>query len=348
MTMVTTTEGYSAVRDGGAGVLDLSSGGRILVAGSEAVMFLNGLVTNDVKTLERNSWMPAAFPNVQGRLLASVRILNQEQGFLIDTETATRPKVLQLLDRFTLAGDFRVSDLSDESSMVSVQGHKAPDVMRSIFGEAGAGITDREVTTTTWGGHQVTIIRATHTAEDGFDLFLDAGDASGLRAALIAAGAAPVSEETAEVLRIEAGIPRYGVDMDESTVVTETNLDEAVSFTKGCYVGQEIIMRIKHRGHVAKKLAGIVLEREATIEAGAKILSVGDKEIGRVTSTTFSPKLDKTIALGYVKYDYLPAATEVKVSVGNTTVPAKVSDLPLVRGSWYQGVEGVAALFDCP
>src|SRR5437773_4974319 len=318
MTMVTTTEGYSAVRDGGAGVLDVSSGGHILVAGSEGVMFLNGLVTNDVKTLERNSWMPAAFPNVQGRLLASVRILNQEHGFLIDTETATRPKVLQLLDRVTLAGDFRVSDLSDKSSMVSVQGHKAPDVMRSIFGEAGAGITDREVTTTAWGGHQVTIIRATHTAEDGFDLFLDAGDANGLRAALIAAGAAPVSEETAEVLRIEAGIPRYGVDMDESTVVTETNLDEAVSFTKGCYVGQEIIVRIKHRGHVAKKLTGMIFGENAELKREAKVLSTDDKEIGRLTSSTFSPRLDRAIALGYIKYDYLSPGTRVNAAVAET------------------------------
>jgi folate-binding protein YgfZ len=347
MTRQISASGYSAVRDGGAGVLDLSSRGRILVTGSEAVMFLNGLVTNDMKTLERNSWMPAAFPNVQGRLLASVRILNHEQGFLIDTEPATRQKVLQLLDRFTLAGDFRVSDLSDESAVLSVQGHKAPTVIQSIFGEVGAGIKDREVTNTMWGGHQVTIIRATHTAEDGLDLFLDAADRNDLQEALIAAGVAPVNEESAEVLRIEAGIPRYGIDMDESTVVTEANLDEAVSFTKGCYVGQEIIVRIKHRGHVAKKLAGIVLEREATIEAGAKILSIDDKEVGRVTSSTFSPKLDKTIGLGYVKYDYLAAGTGVRVSAGDTNIPAKVSDLPLVQGSWHQQVDGLP-LLDSP
>src|SRR5437667_10196353 len=98
---------YSAVRDGGAGLIDHSRRGRILVSGSEAVMFLNGLITNDMKTLAANSWMRAAFPNVQGRLLAVVRILNREDGFLIDTEEATHQKVLQLLDRFTLAGDFR-------------------------------------------------------------------------------------------------------------------------------------------------------------------------------------------------------------------------------------------------
>jgi aminomethyltransferase len=298
-----------------------------------------------MKTLERDSWMPAAFPNVQGRLLASVRILHQERGFLIDTEPATRPKVVQLLDRFTLAGDFRVSDLTNESAMLSVQGHKAPDLMRSVFGEAVTA-AGRQVTAINWKTSPVTVLRATHTAEAGFDLFFDTADATRLREALIAAGAVPVSAETAEVLRIEAGIPRYGLDMDETTVVTETNLDDAVSFTKGCYVGQEIIVRIKHRGHVAKKLAGIILSGEATITTGEKILSVDDKEIGRVTSTTFSPALEKTIALGYVKYDYVAAGTEVKV--GGTNAPAKISDLPLVRGSWYPQVDAVAALLDCP
>src|SRR5437867_11505640 len=105
---------YSAVRDGGAGLIDLSPRGRIVVGGLEAVMFLNGLITNDMKTLAANSWMPAAFTNVQGRLLAVVRVINLGDGFLIDTESTTRSKVLELLNRFTLAGDFRVTDATDE------------------------------------------------------------------------------------------------------------------------------------------------------------------------------------------------------------------------------------------
>ncbi len=105
---------YSAVRDGGAGLIDLSADGRIVVSGSEAVMLLNGLITNDMKTLAANSWMPAAFPNVQGRLLAAVRVLNLSDRFLIDTERATHSKVLELLSRFTLAGDFRVMDATEE------------------------------------------------------------------------------------------------------------------------------------------------------------------------------------------------------------------------------------------
>src|SRR6478672_8602489 len=113
---------YAAVREGGAGLIDLSSRGRILVSGSEAVMFLNGLITNDIKNLALNSWMAAAFANVQGRLLAAVRIAHREDGFLIDTEEATRESVMKLIERFTLAGDFRVTDLTGTTAQFSVQG----------------------------------------------------------------------------------------------------------------------------------------------------------------------------------------------------------------------------------
>src|SRR5687767_4853369 len=131
---------YSAVRDGGAGLFDQSSRGRILVSGSEATMFLNGLITNDIKTLEVNSWMPAAFANVQGRLLAAVRIVHREDGFLIDTESATRETVITLLDRFTLAGDFRLQDLTDETVMFSVQGKNAAEIIRRLLGEQAADV----------------------------------------------------------------------------------------------------------------------------------------------------------------------------------------------------------------
>ena len=126
---------YSAVRDRGAGLIDLSAGGRIIVSGSEAVMFLNGLITNDMKTLGGHSWMPAAFTNVQGRLLAVVRVLNLADHFLIDTERATHAKILELLGRFTLAGDFRVTDATEEIATLSVQGRGAADVIRTVFGD---------------------------------------------------------------------------------------------------------------------------------------------------------------------------------------------------------------------
>jgi folate-binding protein YgfZ len=139
-----------------------------------------------------------------------------------------------------------------------------------------------------------------------------------------------VSPETFEILRIEAGIARHGKDMDETNVVLETNLDDAISYTKGCYVGQEIIIRIKHRGHVAKKLTGLKFEQ--SVESGAVITSEDGKDIGRVTSVTYSPKLESTIALGYVRYEYLNPGTSVRVG----EVAGTVTELPFVRGSWYE------------
>jgi folate-binding protein YgfZ len=327
--------GYDAVRDGGAGLIDLSARGRLLISGSEAVMFLNGLISNDVKTLAVNTWMPAVFPNVQGRLLAAVRVIHRDDGFLIDTENATRDTVVKLLERFTLAGDFRLADLTQNTALLSIQGAKAPEIMAAIFGETFANLGREAVAGVDWQDKPLTIIRATHTAEDGFDLFVDGTGVEALRDAFIRAGAQPIADDARETLRIEAGITRYGIDMDETNVVTETNLDDAVSFTKGCYIGQEIIARIKYRGHVAKKIAGLILEGEVSLESGAKIFSVDDKEIGRVTSAGFSPRLARTIALGYVKYDYLEPGTGVRVFAGESEIPGQVTGLPFVRGSWY-------------
>ncbi len=326
---------YSAVREGLAGVIDLSSRGRILISGSEAVVFLNGLVTNDMKTLAANTWMAAVFPNVQGRLLAAVRVIHRDGGFLIDTERATSDTVIKLLERFTLAGDFRLADLTQDTALLSVQGAKAREIMAAIFGETLAIPGRDAVVSVDRQGEQITIIRATHTAEDGFDLFVNATGAEALRDSFINAGAPPIGSDTIETLRIEAGIARYGIDMDETNVVTETNLDDSVSFTKGCYIGQEIIARIKYRGHVAKKLTGLIFEGEVSLESGAKIFSVDDKEIGRVTSVALSPRLNRTIALGYVKYDYLAAGTSVKVDSSGTKFVAAVALLPFIRGSWY-------------
>lgn len=298
---------YQAVREGGAGVIDLSaSRGRIRVEGTEAVQFLNGLITNDVKNATEDSWLPAVFPTVQGRLIGAVRIVRRSEGFLIDTESASHEAVLKTISRFTLAGDFKVTDVSDEMALLTVQGRRARDVVKSRG------------------------IRATHTGEDGYDLLMNVEDVSAVMEELVAAGAEPVSPETFETLRIEAGIPRHSQDMDETNVVLEANLDDAISYTKGCYVGQEIIIRIKHRGHVAKKLTGLKFDKP--VENGATIIGEGGKEVGRVTSATYSPKLESPIALGYVRYEYLTPGTIVKAG----DVSGTVADLPFVRGSWYE------------
>ena len=325
---------YACVRNDGAGVIDLSLRGRIRVTGSEAVLFLNGLVTNDMKTLDENRWIPAVFPNVQGRILAAVRIARTTDGFLIDTENATHDRALKTIERFTLAGDFKVTDLSDSTTMLTVQGKAAKQVGEKIVGVAIA-LDQNGAHEIQWRDQPLTLMRATHTAEDGFDLIVPTENATALWDTLVEAGAHPTGYDALEKLRIEAGVPRFGHDMDETNVVTETNLDDAISYTKGCYLGQEIIVRIKHRGHVAKKLTGLAFDNEVTIESGATVQSDAGADVGRITSATFSPSLKRTVALAYVRYEFLNAGTIVKVISADRPVSATVRELPFVRGSWY-------------
>ena len=309
------TAGYTAVRDGGAGLIELSERGLIRVSGSEATMFLNGLVTNDVKSLAEYRWMPAVFPTVQGRLIGAVRIARLKDGFLIDTERASHEAVLKTISRFTMAGDFKVADLTNESALLSLQGKQAGEIVGKVLKSIVADLKRNEVSEI----EGVTVIRATHTGEDGFDLVVDSARAGELRQALQDAGATPVDGETFEILRIEAGIARFGRDMDDTNVIPETNLDDAVSYTKGCYVGQEIIVRIKHRGHPAKKLVGLKSDRP--LEPGASI-----------TSVAVSPKVGN-IGLGYVRYESVAPGTSV---ILDNEVTATVTELPFIRGSWYE------------
>ncbi|MDQ3817315.1 MAG: aminomethyltransferase family protein [Acidobacteriota bacterium] len=330
---------YETVRGGGAGVIDLSSRGRVEVAGSEAEQFLNGLITNDVKALEVNGWMHAAFPNVQGRLVAATRVLRlSKDRFLFDTESSTHASVLKTLERFTLAGDFRVTDLTSELAHISVQGRASAQVVRGALVEEAARVERSRVGELVWREQALRLIRATHTAEKGFDLFVDAEGASSLWDALVAAGARPVGFDALDILRIEAGIPRYGADVNETNVVLEAVSDDAVSFTKGCYIGQEIIARIRWRGHVAKRLAGLSFDEEGEVRGGDKVIT-GDKEIGRVTSATFSPLLNRHIALSVIKYDYLAPGTAARVISAERELAARVAELPFVRGSWYENGE---------
>ncbi|MGH9945016.1 MAG: aminomethyltransferase family protein [Pyrinomonadaceae bacterium] len=345
---------YEAVRGGGgagAGLFDLSPRGRIEVSGKEAVQFLNGLVTNDVKALGAGRWMWAAFPNVQGRLLALARVLrlpsdDGEANFLFDTEAPTRETVFHALERFTLAGDFRVRDWSPETVQLSVQGARSSAIVGTALGGWDASALERDgvavVSNTDF--QRLTVARVTHTAEDGFDLICPANEAARLWQALVVAGARPCGYDVLELLRVETGWPRHGVDVTETNVVLESGVNEAISYTKGCYVGQEILARIHWRGHVAKRVAGLSLEDDQPLAPGAEIRSPDGKKIGRVTSSAVSPALGRTIALAMLKYDYLKAGTEVLIAPaeGAERGGARVVELPFVRGGWEAGA-GVGA-----
>ncbi len=321
---------YETVRGSGAGFFEQKRG-LIEVSGAEAVMFLNGLITNDVKTLKENFWMLAAFPNAQGRLLAVVRVLRIEDKFIFDTGAETYEKVLQNLSRFTLAGDFKVQDLTEEFSCISIRGET---VQSSKFKVQSFEFpnSENEITTNVFDGKNVFVIRAFRA--NGFDVFAPKKSKDNFVEELKNFDAVEIGEETREVLRVENGEPKYAADMDETTIVPELGIDNLISYNKGCYIGQEIIARIHFRGHVAKKLTGLV-SSEPSVEAGglslesqnAEIKSLDGKSAGRITSTVFSPKFGRQIALAYVRYDYLTEGTELEV---NETV-AKVKNLPFVE-----------------
>ena len=288
-------QSYEKLSGGAVGFYEQNRG-LIAVSGKEAVQFLNGLITNDVAKLEENSMMRAAFPNAQGRLLASVRVLRRDDKFLFETEAATHEKVFQNLFRFTYAGDFFVEDLSENFRYFEIRNSKFK-IQKEEF-----------------------IIFEN-------DYFVPVDAAESFKSELEKADAVEISDELYEVLRIERGLPLYGVDMDETTIVPEIDLPELISYNKGCYIGQEIIARIHFRGHVAKKLTGLVFEDEnAEIKKDDEIKSLEGKNAGKITSVTFSPKLEKTIALAFVRYDYLAEGTELKVNDSS----AKVKDLPFV------------------
>jgi tRNA-modifying protein YgfZ len=276
---------YNLIRGGKVGYKKLPRA-IFSVHGKEAVQFLNGLITNDVKALENGSTMLAAFPNAQGRLLAVVRVQRVGDKFLIETEEATREKVFNNIFRFTYAGDFFVEDLSEKYNYFSMENGqlKMENEEHIYFGN---------------------------------DVFIP------LESSLDFSGAIEISDELYEVLRIENGVPLYGVDMDETTIVPEIGLPDVISYKKGCYIGQEIIARIYFRGHIAKQLQGLILG-DSNINPNDEIKSLEGKNAGKITSVCYSPKLEKHIALAYVRYDYLAENTELKI--GETT--AIVKNLP--------------------
>jgi len=293
---------YDHVHSGGTSFYQQKRG-LIAVWGKEAVQFLDGMISNDMKTLEDGAQMLAAFPNAQGRLLAGVRVLRQDDRFLIETEETTRETVFNNLFKFTFAGDFFVADFSSQWSYFEL-----------------------------WGGIELPSVNDWYSFSSNFSrgCFVPYDIIETWRLSLEMSDALELSDDLYETLRIENGIPKYGVDMDETTIVPELGLGGLISYTKGCYIGQEIIARIHFRGHVAKRLTGLVLSVSHAVAdgefVGAELLSKEGKNAGRITSATFSPKLNKTIALGYVRYDYLAEGTELLVG----DISARVTNLPFI------------------
>lgn len=294
---------YNHIQSGGTGIYQQARG-LISVRGGEAVQFLDGLISNDVKTLQDGGQMHAAFPDAKGRLAALVRVTRQGEVYLIELEEALRQKIYDNLFRFTMAGDFFVEDLSDEYKFIRVFDRKFIPITPPFL---------------------------EFDVRYGTEYFVHREDAYDFVGELKYLDAAEISEPLFELLRIERGIPLFGTDMDETTIVPELGIDGLISYQKGCYIGQEIIARIHFRGHVAKKLTGIKFSKDLQSQAqtlkGVELAAKDGKSAGRITSVTISPALEKVIALAYVRYDYLPTGTELHAGeqVG------EVADLPFVK-----------------
>lgn len=292
--------------------------GFIEVGGAEAVQFLNGLITNDVKKLAENETMLAAFPNVQGRIVAFARVLNVGGKFLFITDKKTHSAVYQNLFRFTFAGDFQVEDVSEKFALVAVRGAENEEF--PVVNSSENTFAEIE-----FEGEQIRVFRAYRS--DGNDYVVPCEKRGKFIETLQTKGLRELSEDEREVLRVESGLPEHGVDLDETNVVLESGLAEAVSFQKGCYVGQEIIARIHFRGHVAKQLSGLILDDDSA-KVGDELQSAEGKSAGKITSIVYSHKFGKNIALAIIRYEFLKAGT--RLTVVGKDVSAKVVSLPFV------------------
>src|SRR5215813_11828688 len=326
-------EEHTAVRTS-AGLIDLSYCGAIKVWGREAVQFLNGLVSNDVKTLSPGSGMRAAFLTGHGKVRALARVLNLGTEFLVLTDPQTHDKVLNYVSPFSYAGDFHVEDVSSQFRLLSVQGPKSHLGMKEICFEPVPQMAEHSWFQTLIAGHQTLVVRASHTGEEGFDLLLpelalpDVWDFVLLKGRFHSI--VPIGLEALESLRIEAGQPVYGVDVDEANMLLDVGLPDIVSFNKGCYTGQEAVAMATYRGHISKKLSGLLVKGDSVPSRG-DVLKKEGKEIGTITSALRSPTLNSLIALGYVKYGFFEIGTDLDIESNHGTQQASVVETPFYR-----------------
>ncbi len=309
-----------------AGLFDFSFRARFAVTGADRVRFLHGMVSNDIKKLTPGAGTYAAILNVQGHVLADIRVYCAEDRLLIDTDADLREKAMQTLKRHIIADKVALEPLALYA--LAFEGPRARGLLEKTLHIDLPDLRDFGHFATNYAGFPVRVVRVSNTGEDGYEVWMAAKAMMGVWGA--ACGQAPTYDmlpcgsEALETLRIEAGIPRYGMDMGEDTLLLEAGLLNAVSFTKGCYVGQEIVERARSRGHVNWKLVGLNVGAPTPPAAETKLIS-GGKEIGEVTSSCVSPALAKTIALAYVRREFAEPRTKLLLASG---IPVEVAALP--------------------
>jgi tRNA-modifying protein YgfZ len=304
---------YRALRDL-AGLVDRSERAKLVVTGSESVTYLQGQISNDVEAVAVGGGCYAALLDRKGHMRADLRVLRVADDELwLDTEAIAGSAVQRHLEMYKIGRDVEIADEAADLAIVSV------------IGPAAAELTGAGPLTPEYAHREIAIVgaRARAVATDvGIDLIIAATDAEPVRRALVEAGAVEVSEAAAEILRVESGRPRFGAEMSEATIPAEAGIDErAVSFTKGCYIGQETVARLHYKGKPNRHLRGLRLDAPAS---SGEAIGLGDREVGKVGTACVSPALGP-IALAIVRREAEPGA---RVTVGGSGAEAEVVELP--------------------
>lgn len=306
---------FAALR-GGCGVYDFGFRAKISLTGGDRVRWLNGMVTNNVRDLAAGHGVYAFLLNPQGHILGDLYAYNRGESVVVDTDCGQVEKILATFDHFIIMDDVEVASLSQQLTALGFGGPNAHAVL------AAAGFTIPEMQplrtqSTTWRGMDCTLVRGEDEKHASYEIWVAPSAVRELWDTVVAAGAVPVGSEALELQRIVSGVPTYGVDIRERDLPQETEQARALNFNKGCYVGQEIVERIRSRGAVHRKFTGFVVDGAVQIAPGEKIFA-GEKEVGVITSTGVLP--EKTVALGYIRREVGVPGREVMIGTAAATV----------------------------
>jgi len=325
---------YRAVRSA-AGLIDFAHRGLLQFTGPDRLPFLQGMLSNDMRVLKPFDGAYATLLTQQGKVIADVRVLCAMNSFYLDFWANLKDKILDHLNRYLIADEVEIADRSQEYTILSIQGPQAELLLRRIMSpDVNLPVRAKQHAMLDIDGAAVCAVFDSHTGETGYDLIAPLPAVAQIARKLTDAGkhisSAWVGAEALNILRVEAGIPRYGIDFTEENLLLEVGLDHAVSFTKGCYLGQEVVERIRSRGHVNKKLSGLLLAGGSPAKPGT-VLEAAGKQVGAITSSVISPELARPIALGYLSKDFWSPGQEVSIQTGESESRATVTDLPFLR-----------------
>jgi folate-binding protein YgfZ len=273
--------------------------------------------------------------NPQGHILGDLYAYNRGASITVDTDCSQLEKILATFDHYIIMDDVEVTNLSEQLTALGIAGPLAHATLISA-GFAISEMQPLQVQSAKWRDEECTVVRGEDETNSTYEIWIAPSSVKALWDALLAAGATPVGTEALELQRVVSGIPTYGVDIRERDLPQETEQARALNFSKGCYVGQEIVERIRSRGAVRRKFTGFIADGAAQIAAGTKVV-VGEKEVGEITSASYLRSADKTIALGYIRREVGVPGRDVTVG----TSPATVASLPL-EGSILPGDRSLA------